>query len=50
MEGIKKKLGIVARAIVSPLVFAGSLFAAVIGCVYLAFSYVKTGKLFGGEG
>lgn len=49
MEGIKKTLGVVARAIVSPFIFAGSLFAAVIGCVYLSFSYVKTGKLFGDE-
>jgi len=49
VEGIKKTLGVVARAIVSPFIFAGSLFAAVIGCVYLAFSYVKTGRLFGDE-
>ena len=45
-----KTVKILGRLIVSPFVFAGSLFAAVIGCVYLAFSYVKTGRLFGDEG
>jgi len=44
-----KTVKILVGLIVSPFVFAGSLFAAVIGCGFLAFSYVKTGRLFGDE-